>query len=125
LVVEGVEIAAEAGLEAQPVAEEDLLRDVAAEGALPYGDVVHHEEALAPDLALERDVDAVVAVLDPDLGLQRDVVQHPVARPAAAAPEHVALVTLVDAVAGDVVGARLNGAVAGIDDGAVRHADET
>src|SRR5213594_1378589 len=62
--VEEVDVAAEPHVRPDPVGEEDLLLEEAARAALVDREPVHGEEAAALDLAVEGDVDLIVARLD-------------------------------------------------------------
>src|SRR5262249_18062405 len=114
--VEDEDIAAEPALEAHPLGREEGLSPVSAEGVLLDVILVDLEEALPADLALERDVDVVVAALGTDLALQRKTRDLPDVGPVGSRAVERARVALIEAVTGNVVRAGLHRAAAGVDD---------
>ena len=104
--MEEVDVAAEPHVRPDPVGEEDLLLEEAARAALVDREPVHGEEAVALDLAVEGDVDLIVARLDLEPALGREGAERPEAGVACTGAVEVALVVLLDAVARDVVEAR-------------------
>src|SRR5216683_4507093 len=118
-------LGAESELQPDPVGEEDLLGQVSAERALVDREPIDREEALALHLSVEGDVDLVVPRLERQLALHRQASQRPEVRVEAAPAVDVALVVLLDAVAGDVVRAGLRWAhVTRVADAPVRLLDE-
>src|SRR6266849_3206731 len=97
------DVGAEPELQPDPVGEEDLLGQVSAERALVDREPIDREEALALHLSVEGDVDLVVPRLERQLALHRQASQRLEVRVEAAPAVDVALVVLLDAVAGDVV----------------------